>query len=236
MTLIAQPPEVSAPGITRYLVLYGSHAHGTATATSDEDWRGVYQAPNDAFLGLGKPPRVWQQKDDLTAVGGAVKWTPDTVMWELGHFCQLLLKGNPNLVGMLWAPEDCVAEVCPVITRLKSIRSAFVAKPMAYAYLGWIETELRHMPEVITPKRLSHVPRLMWELEGAMDTGNVPVRLEGWRLDYVRAVKAGGIGYDEVVRRVAERLPMLRTRAQSLDNPPTGAVQDLLLMARHGEL
>jgi len=81
-------PNLAPPGDTDYLVLYGSHAHGTATATSDEDWRGVYRLPNDAFLGLDTPPRTW------TAA-------PDVVMWELGHFCQLLLGGNPNIVEEL---------------------------------------------------------------------------------------------------------------------------------------
>ena len=44
------PPDLSeAPGALRFVLLYGSHAHGTAGPTSDEDWRGVFEPMHRGF-------------------------------------------------------------------------------------------------------------------------------------------------------------------------------------------
>jgi predicted nucleotidyltransferase len=214
-------PNLAPPGDTDYLVLYGSHAHGTATATSDEDWRGVYRLPNDAFLGLDTPPRTW------TAA-------PDVVMWELGHFCQLLLGGNPNIVGLLSVPGYCIDRETTIIAELRLGRSKFVTRRMGAAYLGWIETEFRHAD--IPAKRLSHIPRLYWELVGAVETGIVPVRLAGSALDYVMAVKRGEVSRAEVEDLVVPELEHLWTIVKDLPESPRAWVQELLLAARHGEL
>ena len=243
-TLLRPAPVIDPPGTVRYLVLYGSHAHGTATPASDEDWRGVYQLPNDEFLGLRKPfgRETWQATADgsLTAMGGAVKWQPDVVLWELGHFCRMLLAGNPNIVGLLSAPDDCVADICPVIAILRSNRSLFVTRQMALAYTGWIESEMRHDPAVLTPKRLSHVVRLIHEMEGAARTGTVPVRLEGATLQIVRELKTGMYSHEaatEIVHGyVAEHLPILKAMVDDLPEAPREWVGDLLLRARHGDI
>jgi RNA repair pathway DNA polymerase beta family len=232
--LIRPAPEVHPPGTIRYVVLYGSHAHGTATPTSDEDWRGVYQADNDHFLGLNAPQRTWEQKPDIT-------------MWELAHFCRLLLGGNPNISGLLSAPDDCIAEISPVISLLRDNRQVFVTRALASAYLGWMERELRDIknradvrratPIPPDPKRLSHLPRLMFELEGAIETGEIPVRATGAQLDYIMAVKTGhpAFGYDEVAGRLLDRLPSLHERGRALPPAPRAFVAQILLRARHGE-
>jgi len=229
---IRPAPNVSPPGAIRFVVLYGSHAHGTNTPTSDEDWRGVYQANNDHFLGLNTPQRTWEQKPDIT-------------MWELAHFCRLLLGGNPNIVGLLSAPDDCVADISPVVGLLRDRRGAFVSRSMADGYLGWMERELIDLknraegknaaPIPPDPKRLSHLPRLMYELEGAIVDGEIPVRASGLHLEYIMAVKRGLIGYNEVSARLRERLPVLHALARTLPDPPRMWVANLLLRARHGE-
>ena len=215
------PPDLSPPGDVDFLVLFGSHSHGTSTAMSDEDWRGVFRAPADSFLGLDRVSQTWQQK-------------PDVVAWELGHFCHLLLKGNPNIVGMLSTPDDCVYAETRPITLLRERRERFITRAMAQAYLGWIETELRHAD--LTPKRLSHIPRLYWELETAMLDGVVQPRLEGSRRDFVMDVKMGRATRGEVEDLVRPELDGLWARVPGLPDPPRAWVQEILLAARHGEL
>jgi len=222
---IRPAPDVAPPGIVRYVVLYGSWAHGTQTPTSDEDWRGVYQAPNDHFLGLNPPDRTWEQKPDIT-------------IWELAHFCRLLLGGNPNIIGLLSAPDDCIATISPVVTILRAARGLFVSRSMAAAYTGWMVRELRDLADprrADLPKRLSHLPRLMWELEGAIDAGEVPVRAADWKRDYIMDVKLGRRGYDEVALLLNERLPSLEARGAVLPEPPRAFVEQVLLDARHAD-
>lgn len=73
----------------------GSRAYGTATPESDTDLRGVFVMPKRALFGLGS---VEQVADD----------TNDETYYEIGRFIDLLTKNNPNILEMLYAPEDCV--------------------------------------------------------------------------------------------------------------------------------
>lgn len=181
------PPTVVVPGKLRYRVLYGSHAHGTATPTSDEDWRGMFQVETDVILGLERAKETFEVK------------ASDQVYWELAQFARLLLKGNPNLVGMLWAPEECVTEWSPLIAEIIGFRERLITEPMQRAYHGWVLREMKDLEKLhkIPAKRLSHVPRLLWELEGALLHKAIPVRLEGDRLATVMAIKTGEMSIED---------------------------------------
>ena len=211
------------PGIVRARILFGSHAYGTATETSDEDWRGVYQLPNDAFLGLFRPMETWD---------GA----GDTVMWELGHFCRLLLAGNPNIVGMLWVEQSNIAASSPVWEALRHIRAQTLSTAMVRAYHGWVLSELKHGPEVLTPKRLSHLIRLTFELESAVLDEGLCIYQTGAERDMIMAAKRGETSYLQVKEWVSSR-PIIRGNPDRfyMPDPPRAEVEHILLAARHGE-
>lgn len=196
--MIRTPPSADrVPGRLVYRALMGSHAYGSANQHSDEDWRGVYLLPSESFLGLDRPQLTHEEK-------------PDGTYWELGQFCRLLLKGNPNMVGMLWAPDDCVDESVsdqwPVVAPLRLERQRFVSTKAVEAYVAWAHRELKEIDSKNKnsthrdySKRLSHVPRLMWEIEGAVTTREVPVRLEGEHLATVMAIKSGDMPFEEAM-------------------------------------
>ena len=157
------------------------------------DVRGVFLLPNDDFLGLTTPKTTHEEQ-------------PDQVYHEIGHYLRLLLKGNPNIVGMLFVPDDCVLETSPIWERILMRRNRYITRAMASAYRGWIFGEMRNYD--MPAKRLSHVPRLAYELQSAIE-GHLFVRLSGWRLDFVMAVKEGRVGYGPVrleVDRVMEEI------------------------------
>lgn len=219
---ILPPPDLSeAPGNLRYLVLYGSHAHGTATPMSDEDWRGVYQLPTPRVLDIDPPTTTWERKAD------------DTVLWEIGHFCRLLLKGNPNIVGMLWAPDDCVAVIEHPVLQLRSGRQRFITRAMVAAYTGWVKRELRE-GEALNAKRASHLLRLLWELEGAVVDGEIPVRPDEAHLAAIMQVKSGVTPIAATLRLVSEemrRIDGIIAKA-TLPDPPRDYVRQILIEAR----
>jgi hypothetical protein len=180
-------PDAVPPGPITFSVVYGSHAHGTATPTSDVDLRGVYILPNDDFLGLGRPKTTWERKSD------------DIVFWELGHFVQLLCKGNPNIVGMLFAPLDCVVVLGTLGYELTGMRQAFLTQGFRSAYMGWIHRETRDIEKFHNAKRLSHIPRLIWELESVYTIGNMVVRPDETKRQSIIDIKTGEMDYDEAV-------------------------------------
>jgi predicted nucleotidyltransferase len=189
------PPVAETPAPLKFRVLYGSHAHGTATPTSDQDWRGMFQVDTETILGLERTKDTFEVK------------ATDQVYWELAQFVRLLLKGNPNLVGMLWTPGDCVFEMSNVAAALVFERESLITKAMVDAYHGWVYRELKDLQGkglrshgyTIPGKRLSHVPRLLWELQGALLDRHIPVRLEGERLKIVMAIKTGEMSTDDAM-------------------------------------
>lgn len=211
---LKDPPPQDLPGTTIARILYGSWAHGTMTQDSDEDWRAVFQLPNEAFLGLEAPTTTRTQ-------------APDMVAHELGHYMRLLLKGNPNIVGMLWAPGDCVLVRTPVWDALVASAEMWVTRPMASAYRGWIFREMAN--DDLPPKRMSHIPRLAYELESAVRDRIINVRLWGWRLDFVMAVKEGRAGIEEVRAEVGNLLEAIDPAIRRLPPPPTQKAQEMLL-------
>lgn len=224
MTTLLPPPETLVPGRGVFRVLYGSHAHGTATPTSDTDWRGVYLLPNTDFLGLDTPKTTFEVKES------------DEVYWELGHFCRLLLKGNPNIVGMLFAPDDCIAEVLPAFLPLLDNRERFLHKDTVRAYLGWVHRELGDIARMHkgNAKRLSHVPRLLWEIQSVVQWGTLVVRPPDLKRDFIVGIKTGAVDYDEAVAEIGSMLLDIEAQAEkaTLPEPPRDWLQRYLLETR----
>ncbi len=87
--------DFSAPDSTlpSLLVLSGSRGYGTQHVDSDYDYRGVYVAPTQTFLGLHATAEHHQN-----GVGG------DVTIFEVGKFLRLALKANPNILEILYNP------------------------------------------------------------------------------------------------------------------------------------
>lgn len=220
-----QPPPLldTFPGTLVFRALYGSFAHGTNTPTSDEDWRGVFLLPSNDFLGLGFPKTTYEAP-------------PDQVFWELGHFCRLLLKGNPNIVGMLFAPADCIDLQTPVVDPLTMYRERFLSTSLAAAYMGWVKRELHDIAKLHKghAKRLSHIPRLLWEIESVVTEGTLVVRPGGAKQEAILAIKTGAMDYERAEAWVGGLLLDIEevVARHTFPDPPTEWVQDYLLATR----
>lgn len=80
-------------------VLVGSHAHGLARPDSDYDYREVFAIPTSEMLSLGRQQLkyAWMAQN---------KHTDDEGGEEIAQFLHLCSKGAPNVVEMLFAPQD----------------------------------------------------------------------------------------------------------------------------------
>lgn len=228
-------PWPEPPGPLVYHVLQGSHAYGTANEDSDHDWRGVYLLPNSVFLGLHPAKTTWEDKPK------------EIVTWELGHFCRLLLKGNPNIVAMLSVPDDCLVLEGPEVAGLRDMRPRLVTQALRSAYVGWVHDEMRridrdaHGPEGRRRgsfKRLSHVPRLIMELETALTEGVLPTRLRPDQVDLVRRVKfcedesSFEEAYDMVAQMILDLEAVDERYGPALPEPPEEEMRAWLVAAR----
>lgn len=107
-----------------YEVVAGSHLYGTNTPTSDKDIRGVFILPKQAFLGTQYVEQINDGKSD-------------TIYYELGRFIELISKSNPNILELLYAPEDCILYKSSVMNELLENRDEFLSKDCVNTFKGF---------------------------------------------------------------------------------------------------
>lgn len=109
-------------------VVSGSHAHGTNTASSDLDIKGIYLLPPEVFLSLFKiEEEVSDENQDIR-------------YYNIVKFLQLLVPQNPNIIEILWT-ED-IRYKHPVMDILLSKREEFLSKKVADSFAGYASQQL----------------------------------------------------------------------------------------------
>jgi len=122
------------------LAYRGSIAHGmyvpqeNPDAIDDKDVMGTYVAPHQHYIGF-------QKKEHKEAM--FKEW--DVVCYEIRKLISLLLKGNPNVLSLLWVPE------CHVIFKnnsgqlLRENRHVFVSKQVYHSFNGYAYSQFKKM-------------------------------------------------------------------------------------------
>lgn len=114
------------------MVRHGSHAYGTNTASSDEDFKGVVIAPKESYLGFKK------QFEQLTL--SAPK--PDTCVYEIRKFFSLAAACNPNIIEVLHVdPEDRIL-VNVVGEKIFDNKDKFISKRVRFTFAGYAKSQL----------------------------------------------------------------------------------------------
>lgn len=114
-------------------VLSGSHLYGTARPDSDMDIRGVCLPPMEAVLGLSPFEQYIRTKG------------VDVTFYGLQKFCKLALKANPNILEMLFVPEDAILEIDEHGKRLIENRDLFLSTKVVHTYSGYAFSQLKRI-------------------------------------------------------------------------------------------
>ncbi|MGJ8638628.1 MAG: DNA polymerase beta superfamily protein [Opitutaceae bacterium] len=111
--------------------IVGSHAYGTQHANSDEDIKGIFIEPMDSLLTLTELP---EQINDAKG---------DIVYYSLRRFLELALSANPNIVELLFMPEDCVRTVAPCFRPIIEQRDLFITKQAYVSHVRYAQSQIR---------------------------------------------------------------------------------------------
>lgn len=115
-----------------FMCIAGSHAHGTATATSDVDQRGVYAASKvDRLSPLGSPQQV--------------EGPGDRVVFEFSKFLRLLIQQNPSILEIAWSPEHCIEHETPIWGLVRKHRGDLLCKKVRHTYSGYALDQIKRM-------------------------------------------------------------------------------------------
>lgn len=145
----------------------GSRSHGTYVpptrddanddAIDDIDLMGIVLPPADHLIGL--PHAAFDnwvhQKDEL-----------DVVLHSLHKIVRLLLKGNPNVLGLLWLREEDYLSRHAAFELLRDQRSLFAAKSVYASFAGYASGQLHRMTSY-SPQIQAEMDTLAAELEAA---------------------------------------------------------------------
>lgn len=122
------------------LALMGSHSHGTyippeePDAVDDVDLMGFVVPPLPYHIGLPRWEHWRLQQDEL-----------DVVIYSLDKAVRLLLKSNPNIVGLLWLRDDEYVHRHDSFEVLRSQRDIFSSRAAADSFAGYAYDQLKRM-------------------------------------------------------------------------------------------
>lgn len=150
-------------------VIGGSHAYGMNTPTSDIDYRGVALPPPSWLIGF--PPG-----DDSSLTKESKTADDDLTIHTLTKFCRLALKGNPNILEILFCRDQDVAHLTEAGAQLRALGPRFLSRRAYAAFSGYAFGQLKrartarsrhgvHSDLVelygVDTKNLAHLIRLM---------------------------------------------------------------------------
>lgn len=130
-------PKEWVPERTILLSYSGSTVYGTSLDHSDEDLRGVCVPPRNYFLGLDRFEQLVVNNDE-----------EDRTVYDIRKWASLALKGNPNILELLWTPENYYKKVTDAGRMLIEHRDLFLTKAAKKPYTGFAYAQLDRMEKL----------------------------------------------------------------------------------------
>lgn len=172
--------------------IVGSTAYGLAHKDSDIDTKGIFAFDTQDLFGLNyaKLKEVVETHAPL----------PDNTWYEAAKWCNLALKCNPNILELLYLPNELYTKKTDLGNYLIEIRYSFLSSSaVENSYINYARSQLHEIEKrgnfgsdmkKRTAKHARHLCRLMLQGHQLYTTGDLTVRLE-----YKTAVRVKVIGY-----------------------------------------
>jgi hypothetical protein len=176
--------QLSVDTRTLFLGYRGSIAHGMHVPSTDPDsiddidLMGVFMGTEAYYLGFGG-------KDTREVTAEYPTGYYDVVFYEWRKFIHLLLKNNPNVLGMLWLPEYMHHVTSPLWGILVRHRGVFASKLAYKTFGGYAHAQMKKMTRAridpSTNQELQAIEKEIRRREGAITTAEAS-NLTGYTL------------------------------------------------------
>ncbi|CAL2061864.1 Nucleotidyltransferase [Streptomyces murinus] len=219
-------PEDLVRDHTIYACVMGSRAFGLATDASDTDRRGVYLAPTALFWRFEKPPAHVEGPGE------------EQFSWELERFCELALRGNPNILECLHSP--LVEHLDDTGRELLSLRGAFLSVQVYDTFTRYALGQRKKLDADVRTtgaprwKHAMHLLRLLASCRDLLRTGELHLDVGDHR-EPLLAVKRGEVPWAAVeswTTRLATETETALRRTSLPPEPDHARVADFLFRAR----
>ncbi|MYU02332.1 nucleotidyltransferase [Streptomyces sp. SID8366] len=219
-------PEDLVRDHTIYACVMGSRAFGLATEASDTDRRGVYLAPTALFWRFEKPPAHVEGPGE------------ERFSWELERFCDLALRGNPNILECLHSP--LVEHLDDTGRELLSLRGAFLSAKVYDTFTRYALGQRKKLDADVRTtgaprwKHAMHLLRLLTSCRDLLHTGELRLDVGDGR-ESLLAVKRGEVPWTAVESWMARLAAETETALHHTSLPPEpdrARVADFLFRTR----
>lgn len=187
-------------------IVSGSHMYGTNTPDSDKDYVGICIPTKDYILGMYKFEQLEERTNPSNSNKQNTRADNDYTCYSLPKFIKLAYDNNPNVLEVLFAPEESVVHWDDFGKELLANRHLFVSKRAYYKFLGYAIAQKR---KLITKesvglraaivkkygydvKYASHLIRLLYFGIEILRTGNLVLPTE--HREYLVQIKNGEWG------------------------------------------
>lgn len=187
-----------------FITFVGSQLYGTATPTSDKDFKGIGFAELDEIVGL----RNFEQQNYTNGVEDG----PDKIegsIYDIRRYIHLCKKGNPTVIEFACAGDKhhiLTTEIGEQVR--KFVRENFLTKHLFKPYSAYNRAQVRKLQSMnrtgkraelvmehgFDSKFASHAYRLAKQCVQVMKTGQLNPTLEGSELEVCRKVRAAEYG------------------------------------------
>ena len=223
------------PAGTVLLGYVGSISHGThipekeKDSIDDKDLMGICVLPKKQYLGLEFNPVLNGRDNRLNNEQQEVMYKEwDVVVYEIRKFFKLMLKQNPNVLGLLWLKSNLYIHTSSVGKMIIDNRDIFISKKAYHSFAGYANGQLHKMTHMAfkgymgakrkalverfgyDTKNASHLIRLLTMCIEFLGDGELQVfRKDN---DMLKSIKKGEWSLDKVVKE-SDRLFKLAQEA-----------------------
>src|ERR1700757_67702 len=143
---IPRPILEAHPALSEWCILHayrGSISHGMYVPNSDpnsiddKDTMAICVPPIKYFYGLSE----WGSRGTQEIVHG--EW--DIVVYEIRKVMRLLAQGNPNVLSLLWAPDNYIIAQTWEGKRLRACRDLFIGRHTYNPFVGYAKAQFYKM-------------------------------------------------------------------------------------------
>lgn len=229
----------------------GSFSYGTSTDSSDIDIVGVVVPPrsivfpyrNDARIsGFGEKPPAFDQWIHAASTGdGPV----DATYYSVVKLFQLCAENNPNMLDVLFVPENCISHITLAGRLIRDNRGLFVSKRAWHKFRGYAFSQIHklqtksHEPDskrnaIIKEygydvKFATHCVRLLLECEQLLLSGSMDLQRDS---EFLRSVRTGKRTQEWVERWFSDKSTELEKLYVSSSIPYGPNESDLLALLK----
>jgi predicted nucleotidyltransferase len=134
--IVKKSPHLSwIEGNTVLLARHGSHAYGTNTPASDEDFKGIAIPPKKYFLGT----MYRFEQAELKAPD------PDAVIYDIRKFFNLAADCNPNIIEVLHTDPSDHFLVTDIGRQILEHKDDFLSKKIKFTFMGYSVAQLKRI-------------------------------------------------------------------------------------------